>query len=213
VLDVGCGDAYATAALWSNRRPGRVIGVDEGFTADQIRALNAARPGHVYVRRIEEVPEPPADLLLLLDVLEHVEQDAALLARLATEHLVSGGHALITVPAFQALFGDHDRYLRHLRRYSLGALDAIVAAAGLRRLDSGYLFGSLLPLRALSTALERLGLRPAGGESGVGGWHHGRLLSGVVELFLRSENDALLSLAVAGVRPPGLTIWMFCRKP
>ncbi len=213
VLDVGCGDAYATAALWSDRRPGRVIGVDEGFTAAQSLALTAARPGHAYVRRLEEVPESPADLLLLLDVLEHVERDAAQLARLTTEHLVSGGYALITVPAFQALFGAHDRYLRHQRRYSLDALFAIVAAAGLRRWGSGYLLCRLLPLRALSPALERWGAGCVGGETGVGGWRHGRLVSGVVEFFLRTENDALLTLAAAGVRLPGLTIWTLCRKP
>tara|TARA_B100000787_G_scaffold102767_1_gene76102 strand:+ start:54 stop:767 length:714 start_codon:yes stop_codon:yes gene_type:complete len=57
------------------------------------------------------------DLILLADVIEHVEQPKKLLKNLK-KFLKKDGHILITVPAYQFLFSKKDRVLGHYRRYN-----------------------------------------------------------------------------------------------
>ncbi len=66
----------------------------------------------------------PVDLLVMHDVLEHIADERAALAALA--RLVRpGGEAVLSVPAFQWLFGRHDRELGHHRRYTRDRLAAL----------------------------------------------------------------------------------------
>ena len=212
VLEVGCGDGFAGAELLADR-PVEYTGVDPNLDAGRIAVLETRHPGWTYTRELEPRDGRSVDLLLLLDVLEHVEDDRALLLRVVDEHLAPGGHALITAPAFQVLFSAHDRFLHHIRRYSPDDLQAAAEAAGLSRLRRGYLFSSLLPVRALSVALQRAmpAWRPA--KLGLGAWSHGNLVTRALELALEADNRLLFALAAAGVRLPGLTIWMLCRRP
>src|SRR4029079_14886838 len=60
--------------------------------------------------------EEPYDLILLLDVLEHIADDVAALAA-ARRALRPGGHLLVTVPALPWLWSRHDEANHHHRRY------------------------------------------------------------------------------------------------
>ena len=89
-------------------------------------------------------------MVLLLDVLEHVEDDEGFLSQLRRSPLVGAGTLLlVTVPAHQRLFGSHDAFPRHYRRYDPKRLAERLAAAGFRVERAGEFF--LLPyvLRAL----------------------------------------------------------------
>jgi SAM-dependent methyltransferase len=70
----------------------------------------------------------PADFVVMHDVLEHIEDDAAAVRDLRT--LVKPtGRAVISVPALQRLFGQHDIELGHYRRYSKTTLRAVLSPA------------------------------------------------------------------------------------
>ena len=69
------------------------------------------------------------DLVLALDVLEHVEDDDNALRSLVSMAR-PGGRILITVPAIQSLWGSHDRRLHHVRRYDEARLRRICASSG-----------------------------------------------------------------------------------
>ena len=70
-----------------------------------------------------------SDLIVLLDVLEYIEDDASALKYVAT--LVKpNGHVLITVPAFNFLWSDHDRAHHHCRRYTKKGLDRVLRETG-----------------------------------------------------------------------------------
>ncbi|MDO8472110.1 MAG: class I SAM-dependent methyltransferase [bacterium] len=69
------------------------------------------------------------DNIYLLDVIEHIEDDQAVLASLYGT-LKPGGRILIAVPAHQSLFHDFDRELGHWRRYDWAELQEKVIAAG-----------------------------------------------------------------------------------
>ncbi len=100
------------------------------------------------------------DLVVALDVLEHVEEDKESLRSLAT-CLGVGGRLLVTVPAYQWLFSGHDRFHHHKRRYRLGSLAALAESAGLKVECAGYFNSLLFP----PIAMARLISRVRGGES------------------------------------------------
>jgi SAM-dependent methyltransferase len=70
------------------------------------------------------------DLVLATDIIEHLDDDGAGLREI-TRILAPGGRALITVPAFQALWGLQDNVAHHRRRYRMGLLKERVSQAGL----------------------------------------------------------------------------------
>ena len=70
------------------------------------------------------------DSIVCLNVLEHIEDDRAALARMAGL-LAPGGRLIIQVPQHQALFSPMDRELGHFRRYDADQLTEKLTAAGL----------------------------------------------------------------------------------
>jgi SAM-dependent methyltransferase len=79
----------------------------------------------------------PVDAIVLVNVLEHIEDDAALV-HTAWEHLKPGGALLLFVPAGPSLFGSLDRAFDHFRRYEREQLRALLAAGGLQCADARY---------------------------------------------------------------------------
>jgi hypothetical protein len=79
----------------------------------------------------------PADLgprvstVVAINVLEHIEDDRGALRTLAG--LVEpGGRIVLWVPGYQQLYGDFDRAVGHVRRYTPATLRAAITGAGLR---------------------------------------------------------------------------------
>jgi SAM-dependent methyltransferase len=70
------------------------------------------------------------DSVVCVNVLEHIEGDAAAL-RAMVEIVVPGGVIVLLVPAFDALYGPIDRNLGHYRRYRRSSLAGLASAAGL----------------------------------------------------------------------------------
>lgn len=94
-------------------------------------------------------------LIAMLDVLEHVKNDAEAVAS-AAARLKPGGLLLATVPAFQRLYGPHDRELHHFRRYDAARLREISEAAGLRTEMLSYFCSLLFPGVVLSRIADLL---------------------------------------------------------
>lgn len=208
ILDYGCGDAYTGRILLDRLGAGQLVGVDLHLDEEQSRSLAAGDA------RVELLNTPAAlgtrqfDLILLCDVIEHVEDDRGLLS-LVKGHLREHGRVMVTVPAFQALFTEHDRALRHHRRYSLRGLETSVTDAGLELDFSGYLFSSLLPVRGAEKLIELMGRRSRDPE-GLGGWRAGPAVTRVASELLRLDNTLLIELAMRGIKLPGLSAWALC---
>ncbi|GMV40132.1 MAG: hypothetical protein AMXMBFR64_18480 [Myxococcales bacterium] len=77
------------------------------------------------------------DAVVLVNLLEHVEDDAALL-RHCREAVRPGGRVILFVPAFEVLFSRMDADAGHFRRYRRGTLLPLVRGAGLRVIESRY---------------------------------------------------------------------------
>lgn len=124
ILDVGCGDGLFFDDLAR-------FGAVDGLEPDGTLLGDGPWRDRIAVVPLDERfrPEEPYDLVLMLDVLEHIEDDAgALLA--ARDALRPGGRLLLTVPALGWLWSRHDAANAHYRRYGPRGLRARLEAAG-----------------------------------------------------------------------------------
>jgi SAM-dependent methyltransferase len=87
-------------------------------------------------------PDASFDFILATDIIEHVDRDDLALKEMLRV-LKPGGHCLVTVPAFQSLWGHEDVKLHHKRRYRMQPLLEGVRGAGLAPVES-YYFNYLL---------------------------------------------------------------------
>ncbi len=206
VLDVGCGDSYISRSLFHHLQSKGITAVDINFTDEQIIELNNLSCGIEYQK---EMPvEGVYDLILLLDVIEHVKHDRIFLNNLVGKYVSGKGKVMITAPAFQSIYGRHDAFLGHHRRYKLKELEKMITACGLNVLSSGYLFFSLLLPKFVLYKFLNTGKCP----EGVGNWSRGKGVTSLIEIILNIDNSLLISAASIGINIPGLTGWVLCEK-
>jgi SAM-dependent methyltransferase len=209
VLDVGCGDGYLVRELKRRLPFADVVAQDVHMSDALISELSS--PGVRFVRELEGL-EYRAELILMLDVLEHVQHAEQLLRNLTRAHLAPGGSLVITVPAFQWLHSHHDRALRHFRRYSRRDLIATVQAAGLDVQESGYLFSTLLLPRLASAVRDRFRSGdPKEAKHGVGGWSASPGVTELLHRVLSADNAVCLAAQRRGIVLPGLSVWLTCK--
>ena len=156
--------------------------------------------------------ERPAALVLLMDVVEHVPDDAGFLRDISTRAWVDGRtRVLLTVPSYAWLFSNHDRFLGHYRRYSTGTLRRVLTDSRLSTIDSGYLFASLLPARLAQIVGERV-FRMGREPVGLSAWRRERLVTSSIAAALTLDGRIGLALRRVGVGLPGLSTFAICRK-
>jgi len=213
VLDVGCGDGFICRELSLRADVQVVDGVDVHLTDREVEALRIKDDKVVYYNDYRDLPRGRYNLVLLMDVLEHVQEDKRFLDEIVDKYLAKGGHLVVTVPAFPFLYSRHDAFLDHHRRYGRKELVRLVRDANLFCVRSGYLFLSLLPIRLAEVLRERITGGEREGNRGVGGWTSGKSLTLAATAIMRCENRLSLLLNSLGVRIPGLTVWAVCQKP
>lgn len=195
------------------------LGGGNGFVADTLRGAGfetvVIEPGPGAARALDrgltvvqafaaELDLRPASLpaVGLFDVLEHIEDDAGALHRIA-QATAPGGRIYLTTPAFSWLWSSHDRHVGHFRRYTRQGLVDRVEAAGFDVDLASYLFAPLVaPLLLLRTLPSALGIRRH--------WprmqrveHAGGGLAGLLEPLLRRER---LRLERGGTVPLGTSV-------
>lgn len=157
VVDVGCGTGDNLAAL-DAASGGPVVGVELSPYAVRHAPPSPSGRVRVGVSRAEHLPFATAcaDLVTSMDVIEHLD-DAAALAEYR-RILRPGGLVLLTVPAYEWLWSDHDDWAAHLRRYTRASLVTTVGDAGFEPLHTAYFNSFLVPPAAVlrRTPVRRL---------------------------------------------------------
>jgi len=215
ILDVGAGDGYL-ANIVAERMPseGRVVCFDPLYTNEDISRFSADTAARLTFTRLR--PQQQFDVALLLDVVEHVEDDREFLGGFVSSNVKPGGSVLVSVPAWQALFTQHDVTLKHYRRYSPQLVMRLLEDANLRVVKSGGLFhGPLLPraLTALRESFARIFGQTSSTPANLGDWRGGPMLSDVAERLLFADNFVSAKAADFGWSLPGLSFWALCEKP
>ena len=132
VLEVGAGLGEFAAQFTGRDRivvtdvDSRAVHVLKHRFADrpEVDVLQLDVGGHLLI-------EEPVETVVVINVLEHFDDHAGLLENLS--RLVSpGGNIVIWVPGYPALYGDFDRRVGHVRRYTPSTVAGAVRAAGLQ---------------------------------------------------------------------------------
>lgn len=170
---------------------------------EALREAGVGRGRHLYYDVTEERPGlvDAYDVLVLFDVLEHVEGTRAFL-RSVVRHLRPGGHLLVNVPALPWLFADYDRAAGHLRRYDARTLRAEFDAVDAEVLDLRFWGLSLVPL----LLARRLFVRRGGSSTIRTGFRPpGKVAHGLLKALMRCETPLLR-------RPPLGTSLLLCAE-
>lgn len=147
VLDVGCGTGFVLGALESAGL--HTCGIDMHHAA--LRFARSRVRGPLFRSNVASLPfERDFDLVTLFDVIEHVDDDVAVLQE-AGRVLMPGGYVAVTVPAGPGLWTVYDEVIGHKRRYDRTTLTGALTRAGFELCEVGYF--SCLP--ALVQVIQR----------------------------------------------------------
>ena len=155
LLDVGCGTGGNTAAFSKDYH---CIGIDPipeaiAFASERFPTLDF-RVGFAPRDILPDMQR--ADIVLLADVLEHVEADISLVSELLAA-MKPGSHLLMMAPADMALWSPHDRGFEHYRRYDLPRARLLWEGLPVRELVCSYVNARLYwPIRLVREVTKRL---------------------------------------------------------
>jgi RimJ/RimL family protein N-acetyltransferase/SAM-dependent methyltransferase len=199
-VDVGCGTGDMAAYLTEIGLP--TTGVDAHASTKFIhrRAPSGFVQGDIF--GVEPVPE--FNFALLLDVIEHLDDDLAFVRQTA-KFLQPNGLLILSVPALQSLWSSRDVVSGHRRRYSKKDIVGLVAKlSGELRLERQfYFFGATLPLLYLSR------LRKADPQTVILAEGHPRPF---INKLLQWALNAELGLLPFGGLPLGSSLFVILRK-
>ena len=176
ILEAGCGTGGNLAMLQD-------FGELTAFELDDSARSHAAAVSQLKIHPgslpdgIDHIAGP-FELICLFDVLEHVESDVAAL-RVLVSKLAPGGAILLTVPALQFLWSDHDELHHHKRRYSKSSLIESLRGAGLSVEYVSYFNTILFPLALMQRLASRIAGHDLGDSAAVPPAGVNRLLAGI----------------------------------
>jgi SAM-dependent methyltransferase len=163
ILEVGCGTGSSLKMLQSY---GRVDAIEPDAPA---RALASERSGVKVKGGLlpdgVKLKDGAYDLILMLDVLEHIPDDLGTLEALRPK-LAAGGRLMVTVPAMPWLWSAHDVAHHHQRRYTRKSLEDVFRRAGYKVRYRSYFNTILFPLIAAARGAGKL-LRREGGDDAM----------------------------------------------
>ncbi len=142
ILNIGCGAGNTIGLL---EEFGEVKNIDVSKTAVSIAKQNGYKNVFIYDGKNIPFKKNCFDIIVALDVLEHIENDFKSL-KLWKKYLKSGGYLILTVPAYQWLWSEHDEALHHYRRYSASNLHRKLNLAGYGVIKRTYAIILFLPV-------------------------------------------------------------------
>lgn len=153
IFDFGCGSGYTIGYL--QRMGYDAFGTDVSVEAVKFGLSNGIRNLCVAQNAEIKPPEGGFDLILALDVIEHIKDDTEAIKAIETA-LRPGGMAIITVPAYQWMWGVQDKVAHHFRRYTMSGLAGVIKeSGGFRIVRKTYFNTFLFPPIAIVRVLSK----------------------------------------------------------
>jgi len=144
------------------------------------------------------------DLIIAIDVIEHIQKDCAAL-QLLRARVRPGGILVVCVPAYDFLWSDHDRYLDHCRRYNPSRLIEVLSASGWDVEYKHPFLTLLFPIVLIQRLLTKPAKEPVSSLTIPAPW-----LNIALSIILEFERK-LLRILPALSRMPGLSIFVVAR--
>lgn len=153
ILEIGCGTGHNLPML---ARFGEVDAIEIDAESRKFAAERLGKPvSDAPLPELPGVERGAYDLIAVLDVIEHIDDDVAALKAMA-ECLKPGGRILVAVPAHQWMWSAHDVVNHHKRRYSKATLDKAIRDAGLRHNGLRWFNSLLFPVAVAARTAGRL---------------------------------------------------------
>jgi len=198
VVDIGAGSGVFSRLLLERTDCATALCVDPAYEVEE----DVEVAGKV-LRFRRHYDGSPVDLVLMMDVLEHVDDDVGLLKDVMGP-IRAGTPLFVTVPAFMFLWSGHDVFLEHRRRYTRATLGAALRAAGLKIDWLRYFFAVIFPLAAIVRILRR-------GRTATGGSDL-RPVPRFVGTLLKAALRLELRLLFPYLPLPGLSVVALARR-
>jgi len=142
IMNVGCGTGGTIDML---EKFGTVDNVD--ISEDAIKYMK--QNGYTRITKVDDIKLPfknkSYDMVVAFDVLEHIENQTGAMKEW-NRILKDDGVVVITVPAYQWLWSDHDKSLYHQRRYTTGRIKQVAAEGGFKVEKKSYAIVFSLPM-------------------------------------------------------------------
>jgi hypothetical protein len=200
ILDFGCGDAWLSHNIVkqiSSRT--QLVAFDpylkeiDLFEDSKIRVTNA-------------ISDEKFDCIFLFDVLEHIELDVDFMINLRNSLSHQETHILISVPAMNYLFSEHDIYLKHYRRYNVQNLSRVLKESGFNVNEIHYFFLLPLIIRFVKTKIIKGKYQHDSPE--VANWRFGKFITSAVTNILFLDYFFCKLFTYKYLRIPGLSIFV-----
>ncbi|MBI3332945.1 MAG: methyltransferase domain-containing protein [Candidatus Omnitrophica bacterium] len=190
VVDIGCGTGGNISALSDSYS---CIGIDR--SPEAIRLAQGRFPNIRFIRWSgtgDQDSVHQAKLFLLMDVLEHLEDDTLFLSEWVAAAR-PGAHFLITVPADPRLWSPHDVSFGHYRRYDRKRLEQVWEGLPVTPLLVSYYNSTLYPAVRLARILSR-GRGRTTGVAGTDFFMPPAAINALLEWIFSGEAKVLVDL-------------------
>jgi SAM-dependent methyltransferase len=153
ILEIGCGTGHNLAML---AEFGEVDALELDAAARKVAEERLGKPVmDSPLPKLKGVPEKHYDLIGAFDVIEHIRDDHVAMLSIA-KRLKPGGKLVMTVPAHQWMWSAHDVVNHHVRRYSHGRLQHLIANTPLRLEAIGYFNSLLFPVAVAERMVSKV---------------------------------------------------------
>jgi len=209
IVDMGSGDAFIAGSVAKEYPQTTVTAIDINYKEEDLKVLKINKSGNLAyfsdIGSIEKNPYP-IDILLLMDVLEHIEHPGSFINTVKNlSPVLNTTQFIITVPAFQQLFSNHDKELGHYKRYSRKELVCLLISNGFSIKESGYFFNNLLLIRAFQKLFNS---NPK--SHSLYNWKAGKLFTSLIVTLFWIEFKISWYLSQIRIYLPGLTCYCIC---
>lgn len=201
ILDIGAGSGFFSKYILQNTTAIEATCIDTGYTKEKTDFI-AEKKQHFC----RTVASSKAQLVLMMDVIEHIEDDISFIQNYV-EKCSSGTTFLVSVPAFNFLWSEHDVFLEHYRRYTIKSLRKVLKSAGLEVTHSQYFFGVVFVIPMVIRLLKKL-LPTQTHEAKSQMRNHSFIVNYILHLACKAEIPLMRSNKLAG-----LSVFCLAQKP
>lgn len=205
-INAGAGDLYFDGALLEKYGKSEVHAIDIAY-----KDLNSEDDRIHKYHYLEDVQAEGVDYAMMMDSLEYMEDDVEYVRKIS-QRIKKGGFFFFTLPAYPALFSDYDVKVRNLRRYSRKSFSEVLnKVTELEKIEEHNFYLSLFTVRLVQKTLH-LPIDPK--NKVTAGWEYDRKnpITGLLTAILNLDFGICRLLGKAGIRIPGLSMLVVCRK-
>jgi hypothetical protein len=201
VADIGVNDMFYTGKL-RTFVIGKIYAVDVIFPENETTKNNI-----ICLNNIEKLPDNELDCVVMMDVLEHIENDTLFFNNVVNK-LKWNGTILITVPAWQFLFSIHDIRAQHYRRYNRKQLMALLKNKDIQVERCHYFYTSVFLVRLLCLLKKDKFI----GNDIYWKYHDKNIITTLATMVLNIDFWVNKILDKIHIHLPGLSLVAICKK-